>query len=317
MSAQSLGSRAIIGAYYARLEVASGQSWMTAISNLFSSDQSSETYKWLGHVPAMREWIGGRNAKGFNDNGLTIINKHYEATLQVDVADLRRDKTGQVMARVNDLADRTVSHWSSLMTTLILNGPSTACYDGQFFFDTDHTEGNNTTSQSNDIDVDISAMPVNTAAVGSVTAPAAAEMMFAILKGIEAIMGFKDNENEPINENAHNFVVMVPVALWSHAIAAVKALRINQGEDNVISVSGMNISVEVNPRLTWTDSFAVFRTDSAVKPFIRQQETDVQMTAIAEGSEEEFKNKRHLYGVEAWRNVGYGMWQSSCYVTMT
>ena len=32
---------------------------------------------------------------------------------------------------------------------------------------------------------------------------------------------------------------------------------------------------------------------------------------IAEGSEEEFKNDRHLYGIKAIRNVGYGYWQKS------
>ena len=61
----SLSSRAIIGAYYARLEVNPGMAWVDGISNLFNSDQSSETYNWIGQTPAMREWIGSRQAKGF------------------------------------------------------------------------------------------------------------------------------------------------------------------------------------------------------------------------------------------------------------
>jgi len=74
----------------------------------------------------------------------------------------------------------------------------------------------------------------------------------------------------------------------------------------------------VNSRLSaWTANFAVFRTDSEIKPLIRQQETDIQVKAIAEGSELEFNEDKHHYGIDAWRNVGYGDWKAACLVTMT
>jgi phage major head subunit gpT-like protein len=38
----------------------------------------------------MRNWVGGRQAKGFTTNGLTIENKHFEATLEIPLVDLRR-----------------------------------------------------------------------------------------------------------------------------------------------------------------------------------------------------------------------------------
>jgi phage major head subunit gpT-like protein len=133
MSAKGLGSRAIIGEYYKTLEQSEGQSWLRAVSMLFTSDQDSETYKWLGQTPAMREWVGGRQAKGFRENGITIINKHYEATMEVLLRELRRDKTGQVLVRVQEMARRTNAHWASLLSTLIINAESTACYDGQYF----------------------------------------------------------------------------------------------------------------------------------------------------------------------------------------
>ena len=65
MGAQGLGSRAIIGKFFAALEQYTGLSWIELVSVLFDSDQESETYKWLGQSPVMREWIGGRHAKGF------------------------------------------------------------------------------------------------------------------------------------------------------------------------------------------------------------------------------------------------------------
>ena len=316
MSTASLSSRAIIGEYFARLDQAVGLDWVQAISRLFTSDQLSEDYKWLGQSPAMREWIGGRHAKGFSDNSLTIKNKHYEATLEVDVDDLRRDKTGQVLARIAELADRTNAHWASLLSILIGNGDSTVCYDGQFYFDTDHTEGENTTNQDNDIAIDISGLAVSNA--GTITAPSVGEMQQVILRGIQQILSFVDNQGEPMNENASNFMVFVPTPLWSVARAAVSSPMIDRGESNILAGSSdLRLTVHADARSSWTDSFAVFRTDSSMPPFIRQEEKAVEIKAIAEGSEHEFKNNANIYGVDTCRNVGYGFWQYGCLVKMT
>src|SRR5688572_8442566 len=219
MDQSALSSRAIMGMYFARLETDPGLVWLNGVSNLFSSDQETETYKFLGQSPAMREWIGGRQAKGFGGNGITIVNKHYEATIEVEKRDARRDKTPQIEARIQEFADRSVTHWASLISTLILAGPSTVCYDGQFYFDTDHSEGSSGT-QSNSISVDISTLPAQVH--GSVTAPSVEEMQQAILAGITQILQVKDDKGEPMNENARSFLVKVPPSLYMAAIAAVR-----------------------------------------------------------------------------------------------
>lgn len=313
MSAKGLSSRAIIGAFYAALDQNQGASWVSAISTEFDSNQESETYKWLGQVPAMREWVGGRQAKGFNENGITIANKSFEATLEVLVEELERDKTGQIMVRVNELAERTNAHWAKLLSTLLVNAETTVCYDGQYFFDTDHSEGDSG-SQSNDI----------TANIVTTTAPTAGEMESAILKSIEQILSIKDDQGEPMNENAQRFLVMVPVSFMSAAAGALGSSIIvdaSTSRSNTIltlsSMAGFQVALAVNPRITWTDKFATFRTDAAAGPLIRQNEQPVQISAVAEGSEEEFKHKRHLYGVSARRNVGYGYWQRACLTTFT
>jgi hypothetical protein len=151
-------------------------------------------------APAMREWVGGRQAKGFRENGITIVNKRYEATLEVLLDEMRRDKTGQVMVRVAELAQRTNAHWAKLLSTLLIAGESAVCYDGQFFFDTDHAEGDSG-AQDNDLSVDIAVT----------SAPTAGEMEGAILRLTQQILGFKDDQGEPMNEEARSFLVMVPV----------------------------------------------------------------------------------------------------------
>lgn len=309
MSAQGLSSRAIIGTFFRRLEQNIGSAWIGPLSMLFQSDQESETYKWLGMSPVMKEWIGGRNAKGFRENGITITNIEFEATMEVLTKELRRDKTGQILIRIMELADRTNAHWAKLLTTLIINGETALAYDGAEFFATDHSEGDSG-SQSNDITYDSS----------STTIPTAAEMELAILKNIEAILGFKDDQAEPINEGANSFLVMVPVPFMSATLSALKNDMIvdsNGSRTNTIRSSGFNISLTINPRLTWTTKFAVFRADGNTKPFIRQEEEPVQISAIAEDSELEFNEEKHHYGVKATRNVGYGFWQHACLTTLT
>lgn len=315
MGAASLSSRAIIGMFYRKLTEVTGASWTGKVAmGPFESDQDSETYNWIGMVPQLREWVGGRQAKGFLENGITIINKMYESTLQILTKDLRRDKTGQLQVRVGEQAKRANSHWAKLLSTLILNGASTVCYDGQFFFDTDHTEGDSGT-QSNKVSIDISALPATVH--GSITAPSPEEMSQCILQAIQQIMGFLDDQGEPMNEDAMSFVVMVPISLMNVALSAVKNPTLTNGTTNTITTSDFTIDVVANARLTWTDTFAVFRTDSDTKALIMQEEMPVTIAAKAEGSEFEFDNQAHQYGLSASRNVGYGFWQDACQVIMT
>lgn len=316
MDQSILSSRAIMGMYFTRIEEQTGAGWIDQVSNLFSSDQSSETYNFLGHTPRMREWLGNRQAKGFSGQGVTILNTHYEATIEVRKKDARRDKTAQIRARMAELGDEGENHWETLVTTLLLNGPSTTCYDGQFYFDTDHVEGDSGT-QDNDITVDISALPG--AVHGTTTAPSVEEMQQAILKGIAQILSFKDDKGRPMNPRAREFVVLVPVGLYLPAVAAVSTIATAALQQNLNPniIAGMRVNVQMVPLLTWTDSFAVFRTDSPIKGLIRQTEQAVELKAKAEGSEFEFDNDAWQFGIDAWRGVGYGYWQRSCYVTLT
>ena len=310
--------RQIIGTFYKALSQDVGAAWINNVSNYFTSDQAIEEYAWLGMTPAMREWIGGRQAKGFREQSLQIRNKHYEATMEVLKRDLRRDKTGQIMVRINEMARRANAHWATLLSDMIVSGASTTCYDGQYFFDTDHDEGSSGT-QSNSITVDISAYPVATD--GTVTLPAVAEYQYAIAKAIEAIVSFVDDQGEPMNEDASQFLIMVPVSYMNVAMQAVATpVQIAETQSALQALKqNFSISVAPNPRLSTLASsyqFVCFRTDSYLKSFIRQEETGVSLKVKGAGSEYEFDNDAWQFGIDTWRNVGYGYWQNSCLVTL-
>ena len=313
MGAQGLGSRGIIGKFFAALEIYTGLSWIELVSVLFDSDQESETYKWLGQAPAMREWIGGRHAKGFRENGITIINKKFEATLDLPVDWMRRDKTGQIDIRIAEMAQRAVGHYGKLLSALILAGTTGICYDGAEFFAADHTEGESGVQKNLLTKTDVPALEVVLE-----TAPTAAEAIKAILGVIAHMLGYKDDQAEPMNSEARNFMIMTSVALWPYMVHAVMG-EPSANESNVLKElkrQGFIVSVVANPRLNYTTQFVTFRTDAPAKSLIRQEEEKLSVGAKAEGSEYEFDNDAHQYGIKAMRNVGYGYWQYARHATL-
>lgn len=315
MDQSALSSRAVIGMYYEALATAAGIGWIAGCSNYFGSDQASETYPWLGMPPALREWIGGRQAKGLSTNSVSITNKHYEATMEIELKDLRRDKTGQIRARLAEFAQRGQSHFASLLSTLLVNGATTVCYDGQYFFDTDHSEGSSGTL-SNSIQTDISAL--GTLAHGAAAAtPSKEEMLQAIVKSISQFFTFTDDRGEPINEDARSFLVMVPIGLQPAASSALS--KTNEVGAGMFSVDGYTVELAVNPRLTaasWTDKFVTFRTDGSIKPLIRQEETTPVVKVKDENSEYAFDNDAIQIGIDTWRSAGYGRWQGAVLNTL-
>jgi phage major head subunit gpT-like protein len=310
-----LSSRAIIGRFFERLVANPYAQIISRLAMRFDSDQESETYKWLGMAPAPREWVGERLARGLRTNGMTILNKTFENTLEIAVEDLRRDKTGQILVRIDEMAARVAAHPWKMLSTLIANGAgatSGLAYDGQYYFDSDHSEGSSGTLLNTLAAAQVTQLDVTTA-----TAPTESEMAKAILGVIAYMMGIKDDQGEPMNDLAREFLVIVPVPLFPAALAAT-TLRVVAGAsgastDNPLLAGGgggpFRVDVICDPRQTWTANFGVFRTDGNAKPFIVQEEEPLTIQALAEGSDIEFQKNAHQYGVKWCGNVGYGLWQ--------
>lgn len=318
MGTQVLTERAVIGRFYARLEQGA-HPWANALSwDNPNADQGvgiAEKYRWLGQAPVPREFIGPRQAKELSQYGYDITNKRWEASIKIPLLDWQLDKTNQIMVRVDDMATRFDMHRARLLSTLMVNGEATTCYDGQYYFDTDHAESG--AAQSNDLSVDVSALPTSTH--GSTTAPAPAEMTHCIMQATQAILGFKDDQSEPVNENARAFDVIVPASLWLAASVAVGAKTLASGEDNVVAIGqmdGFRFNVHANARLTWTDRFAVFRRDGQTKPFIFQSDGGVKTKLLGPDSEYATLNDEVLFTADAINAAGYGDWKHACLVTM-
>lgn len=108
------------------------------ISMKVTSNSADETYGWLGAFPSMREWIGPRIIKNLMAQDFTIKNRKFEATLGVKRDSISDDKLGLFKPMFAEMGQGARRHPEELVFGLLKSGFTSACYDGQNFFDTDH-----------------------------------------------------------------------------------------------------------------------------------------------------------------------------------
>jgi phage major head subunit gpT-like protein len=112
------------------------------IAMVVPSDTRENVYAWLGQFPGLREWIGPRVIKNLSTHGFTIINRDFESTVSIPRNDIEDDRFGIFGPVIEELGRAAGDHPDQLIFSLLKSGFDTACYDGQFFFDTDHPVGN-------------------------------------------------------------------------------------------------------------------------------------------------------------------------------
>lgn len=111
--------------------------WMKIAKRVPSSGKSN-TYEWLSQFPAFREWVGARLHKVFKENGYNVPNRKFETTVDVKREDWEDDNVGQYGLLAEGAGQSASDLMNDLVFQLIGLGFTTTCYDGQFYFDTDH-----------------------------------------------------------------------------------------------------------------------------------------------------------------------------------
>ncbi|WKE64339.1 Mu-like prophage major head subunit gpT family protein [Gallaecimonas kandeliae] len=108
------------------------------VATVVPSTSKSNTYGWIGAMPSFREWVGDRVVNSVKEHGYSITNKTWENTIGINRDDVEDDNIGMVPTVVQSLAQEGAEFPDELVFGLLPNGFTTACYDGQNFFDTDH-----------------------------------------------------------------------------------------------------------------------------------------------------------------------------------
>lgn len=259
------------------------------VTTIISSSSQEENYPWLGAVPGMREFKDERMPLGLLEHDYTIKNKTWESSIAVERAAIEDDKYGQIKLRVQSLAREAKRHVDELVFTLLKNGFNTTCYDGQYFFDTDHSEGDSGV-QSNK----------GTSALDAT----------ALQSAITAMMKYKDDRGKLLGV-VPDLLVVPPDLQWTAMELLESTYWPGAQADNKIASNVLKgkLDLLVSPYLTDTNDWFVLSTKGIVKPMILQNRTPVEFAALEGKSESGFMRDQYIYGVRARYNVGYGLWQ--------
>jgi phage major head subunit gpT-like protein len=262
------------------------------VAMLVPSGSSQNDYAWIDRFPKMREWIGDKVIKALKAHQYTVVNKAYEATVSVLRDDIEDDNLG-IYAPMAQEAGFSAKTWPDELIADLVNGAFAAeCFDGQYFYDTDHSVAGSSVSNK------------GTAAL-SVATQAAALSSYGAARA--AVMGFTDDDSRPLGLIPN--LLQVPPALESVGRILCYADKLVDNSPNPYKGTA---ELFVDPRLTSSTAWFLHCTNRPVKPFIFQQrKAPVFVEQTNMEADDVFMRGEYKFGVESRGNAGYGLWQTS------
>lgn len=259
------------------------------VATVIKSSARTENYGWIGSAPRLRKMLGERQAKKLAEYKYAITNETYEGTVEVDVEDIMDDQTGQYAIEARNVGESARMFPDELIfQTLLPGGFTSLCYDGQYFFDTDHPIGTTGTTQSN----------LGTAALDATS--------FNVAR--TALRKMQDDQGRPTFNNNMDLLLVIPPDLENTAAKILEAETLATGEANTLKGAARILVV---PWLTDANNWYLLNTAGTMKPFIVQEREFRPLDALEENSERNFFNRKNYYGT-LWRgNAGYGLYQKA------
>jgi len=280
LSATYQGLRAIYGETFE----ATVPEWMKVAMEA-PSDTETEVYSWVAEVPGMKEWIDERSLEGLKQFTFNIKNKDWESTIAVDRNSMEDNKLGQIKPRIQDLAMAAKMHPDELVFALLAAGFAGTCFDGKYFFATDHPLADGS-AQSNLITAALDATGLQSA--------------------LTAGRRLKGYTGRPLNIEFDTLAV--PPELEGTARKLLFADFDAYGATN--TMKGVLKNLVVSPYFSDTTDWMILCTKRPLKPVILQMRKRPDFIALDRPDDyNAFMKKQFLYGVDARYNVGYGLYQ--------
>lgn len=271
--------------------------------NVIPSNGADEAYGLLGAAPGVREWLGDREFKELRAANFVIANKHWESSLLIKKTDIADDRMGMYGPLMEDLAVEAAYHPDELFFTALVNGESSPCFDGQNFFDTDHSWGDSGT-QDNDL----------TYTAATSTIPTAAEFRLAFHAARAKMLKYTNDQgkllNRPVSRGLTNLLVLVNPDFEVIAREALTATILSNNSNVVVDAPQIISSAY----LTDTSKMYLFNLDGGLRPFVFQAREP--LSRQTKGLED-IETKDVKFMTEARYNVGYLAWWKAVLTTFT
>jgi len=267
------------------------EDWRKIVTEV-PSTKDKESYAWLGSTPSMRKWVDERMPAGLAEHGFDITNEKYEASIAVPVDALEDDQYGQIRIRVQQLAEAAKMFYAEKAFEALIGGTSTKCYDGQYFFDTDHEEG------SSGVQDNINNLELTSENLSATRS---------------AMMRFKDDKGKKMRISGD--ILVVPPELEATALEITKAETIERytasanDKQPTLNVHKGRYTVVTDPEIEDVDSWYLVCGNRVTKPVIFQNRKPTTFDALEAGTETGFTRDEYQYGVKNRFAMGLGDWR--------
>jgi phage major head subunit gpT-like protein len=249
------------------------------------STKKKEQYKWMGTLPVMREWLSDAQFDRLSAHGWEIENKPWQVGLEVDREDIEDDQLGLIVPTVQEMGEEARRHPGVLVWNLVNQGFTSVCYDGQFFYDTDHQDEPGGPIQSNRITDVLSAAS------------------WQVCK--QMMRRHRDAKGRPMRLRPTHLVV--PPELETTGRQLLEQETLASGESNI---NARTATLVVSPYLESPTAWFAFDLSRRLKPFIVQIRQPPQFVAQDNPTDEHaFMRKVYRYSAHARHNAGYALWQ--------
>lgn len=244
------------------------------------------------------EWTGSREIDVPIRWTETIINKDWQKTIAVPRNAYEDDNLGLYASQAKMLGINAASHPDSLLASAIIAGFSGTSYDGVAFFSATHPLDGEVTGNTGSAGVQSN---IEAGALSATTYRSA----------LSKIQSMKDYFGKPLRFGAMGmkFRLMVGPSNRATAVSIVGVQTTASGAGNPDFGTA---EVVINEYFTgaYANYWCVTVVGGPIYPFIFQMRRKPALTVISDpDSEEVFKNKRILHGVDGRWNLGYGFYQ--------
>lgn len=95
---------------------------------------------WLAGTVSAAARMAGWRTRGapVEGHGFTIVNRKFESTVSVSRDDFSDDRLGVFKPMFAEMGHAAALHPDEIVFNLLAQGTTKPCFDGQYFFDTDH-----------------------------------------------------------------------------------------------------------------------------------------------------------------------------------
>lgn len=252
-------------------------------STTVPSSTAEQSYKWLGQMPQMREWIGERQIQALAAYDYTLKNKKFEMTVAVPRDDIEDDQYGVYTPMFGNMGESAALHPDNLCFQALKDGFEKPCYDGLPFFSDNHKSGDKTFSNLSHENLSVEAFE----------------------KARTAIMSITGDQGKSLNL-VPNLLIVSP----TNEKMARLILEADQVEGTTNVNKGLAKLLVATELADMPNVWFLGVTNRFIKPIIYQDRKKIKLTSYTKDDDMNvFLNDEFVWGVDGRSNAGYSFWQ--------